>query len=75
VKLLNAALVAVALLVTLAGYLQEKKRLEKILALPPAAARDLYEKAQIARDRVLMAVTGVLMAGAAAALILFKVHR
>ena len=53
-KLLNAALVAVALLVTLAGYLQEKKRLEKILALPPAAARDLYEKAQIARDRVLM---------------------
>lgn len=72
-KLLNAALVAVALLVTLAGYLQEKKRLQTILGLPPTAARDLYEKAQINRERVLMAVTGVLVAGAAAALILFKV--
>jgi hypothetical protein len=75
VKLLNAALVAVTLLVTLAGYLQEKKRLQTILGLSPAAARDLYEKAQVRRERVLMAFTGVLMAGAAAALILFKVHR
>lgn len=74
-KLLNAALVAVALLVTLAGYLQEKKRLQTILGLSPTAARDLYEKAQVRHDRVLMAITGVLMAGAAAALILFKVYR
>jgi len=75
VKFLNAALVARALLVTLAGYRQEKKRLQTILGLSPAAARDLYEKAQVRRDRVLMTFTSVLMAGAAAALILFKVYR
>ena len=74
-KLVSAAIVALAMLATLGGYLQEKKRLETILGLPPAAARDLYEKAQVRRDRLLMTVTGVLMAGAAAALILFKVHR
>jgi hypothetical protein len=74
VKLLNAALVAVALLVTLAGYLQEKKRLETILALSPAAARDLYDRAQVRRERVLMAITGVLLAAAAASVIILKVH-
>jgi hypothetical protein len=75
VRFLNAALVAAALLATLGGYLQEKQRLAKILALSPADARALYEKAQVRRERVLMAVTAVLMAGAAAALILFKVRR
>jgi hypothetical protein len=75
VKLLNAAIVALALLATLGGYLQEKQRLERIIQLPPADARALYEKAQVRRERVLVAITGVLMAAAAAALILFKVRR
>jgi hypothetical protein len=71
-RLINAALVALALLATLGGYLQEKKRLATILALPPAAARALYEKAQLRRERVLMVVTALLVAGAIVALVLFK---
>jgi hypothetical protein len=74
-RLLNAALVLVALLATLGGYLQEKKRLAAILAMPAATARDLYEKAQLRRERVLMVVTAVLVAGAAAALLLLEVKR
>jgi hypothetical protein len=74
-RLLNAAIVVLALLGTLGGYLNEKKRLETIRALPPAAARDLYEKAQVRRERVLMVVTAVLVAGAAVAVLLFKVRR
>src|SRR5262249_46465035 len=58
-RLLNAAIVALALLATLGGFLQEKKRLATILALPPAAARALYEKAQLRRERVLMLFTGL----------------
>ena len=74
-RLLNGAIVLLALLATLAGYLQEKKRVATILALPPAAARDLYEKAQLRRERVLIAVTAVLVAGAIAALVVFKVQQ
>ena len=53
-KFVSAAIVALAMLATLGGYLQEKKRLETIRGLPPAAARDLYERAQVRRDRLLM---------------------
>ena len=74
-KLLNGAIVLLALLATLGGYLQEKKRLATILTLAPSAARDLYEKSQLRRERVLIAVTAVLVAGAIAALVLFKVQR
>jgi len=74
-RLINAAIVALALLATAGGYLQEKKRLETILALPPAAARAFYEKAQLRRERVLMVVTGLLVAGAIASLVLFRVLR
>jgi len=74
-RLLNGAIVLLALLATLAGYWQEKKRLATIQALAPSAARDLYEKAQLRRERVLIAVTAVLVAGAIAALVLFKVQR
>jgi len=74
-RMLNAAIVALALLATLGGYLQEKKRLATILALSPTAARDLYEKAQVKRERVLMVVTGVLIAAAVVGLLLFKVRR
>jgi len=75
VRFLNAALVALALLATLGGYLQEKKRLATILALSPEAARDLYEKAQLRRERVLIVVTAVLVAAAVVALVLFKAVR
>ena len=71
-RLLNAAIILLALLATAGGYLQEKARLAKFLELPPAAARDLYEKAQAQRERVMMVVTAVLVAGAVAALIYFK---
>jgi hypothetical protein len=74
-RLLNAAVVALALLATLGGYLQEKKRLATILALPPAAARALYEQAQLRRERVLLAITALLVAGAVAAVVLFKLVR
>ena len=72
-RLLNAAIVALAVLATLGGYLQEKKRLAAILELPPAAARALYEKAQLRRERALMAITAVLVATAIAAVVLFKI--
>jgi len=75
VKLLNGAIVLLALLATLGGYLQEKKRLATILALAPSAACDLYEKAQLRRERVLIAVTAVLVAGAITAVVWFKVRR
>ena len=74
-RLLNAALVVLALLATLGGYLQEKKRLATILAMPPAEARALYERAQLRRERVLIGVTAFLAAAALAALVLFKVLR
>ncbi len=74
-RFLNTAIIALAALATLGGYFQEKKRLGTILALPAAAARDLYEKAQARRDRVLMLVTAVLVVGAIAAVVLVKVVR
>ena len=72
-RFVNAALVALALLATLGGYLQEKKRLATILSLPPTDARALYEKAQRRHERVLMLITAVLVAGAVAALLAFQV--
>ena len=74
-RLVNAALVVLALLATLGGYLQEKNRLATILALPPAQARALYERAQLRRERVLIAVTALLIVAAIAALVLFKLVR
>jgi hypothetical protein len=63
-RLLNAALVLVTLLAFVGGYLQEKKRLGTTLQLSAAAARDRYEAAQRRRERVLMVVTALLVAGA-----------
>ena len=74
-RFVSAAIVALAALATLGGYFQEKKRLGAILALPAAAARDLYEKAQTRRDRVLTLVTAVLALGAIAAVVLVTVVR
>ncbi len=39
-RLLNVALIILTALATVAGYLQEKKRLATIRALPPVKARD-----------------------------------
>ena len=74
-RLLNAAIVAIALLATVGSYLHEKKQLATILGLSPEAARALYEQAQAKRERVMMVVTAVLIAAAAAALVWFKVLR
>ena len=74
-RFVNAAIVALAALGTLGGYVQEPKRLGAILARPAAAARDLYEKAQTRRDRVLMLLTAVLVVGAIAAVVLVSVGR
>jgi hypothetical protein len=74
-RLVNGAIVALALLAMLGGWLQEKARLAKILEMSPAAARDLLEKAQVRRERVMMIVTGVLLAVGVVALVLAKVPR
>jgi len=66
-RVLNAVLVIVTLLAYVGGYLQEKKRLATTLNLPAAEARDRYERLQRQRERVLVAVTAVLVAGAVAA--------
>ena len=68
--MVNAALVLVTLLACIGGYVQQKKRLAITRALPPAAARDRYEAAERRRERVLLAVTGVLVVVALVALFL-----
>jgi len=74
-RFVNAAIVALAALATLGGYFQEKKRLAAILAMPAAAARELYEKAQVRRDRVMWLLTAVLAVAAIVAVVLVKVRR
>ena len=68
-RLLNVALIILTALATLAGYLQEKKRLATIRALPPVKARDLYDAAQTKRERVMIIVTVMLGLGAVAAVL------
>lgn len=66
-RLLNIGLIILTALATIGGYLQEKKRLDTIRALPPGKARDLYDAAQTRRERVMIAVTVALVLGAVAA--------
>jgi hypothetical protein len=66
-RLLNAVLVIATLLAYVGGYVQEKKRLAATLDMPAPAARDRYERLQQQRERVLLVVTAVLVAGAVAA--------
>jgi len=68
-RIVNTVLVVAALLAVAGGYLQEKRRLAKVQQLPVAEARALCEAQQLRRERVLMAVTAALLAGAAAAVI------
>jgi hypothetical protein len=65
-RLLNLAFVAVAAVVLFADYLQEKKRLAAMQALPPARARARFESGQRKRERVMVVVTVVLAVAAAA---------
>ena len=51
-RFVNTAIIALAALATLGGYFQEKKRLGTILALPAAAARDLYEKLGFSEETI-----------------------
>ena len=69
-RFVNAALVLVTLLACIGGYLQQKKRFAATRALPAAAARDRYEATERRRERVLLAVTGVLVVVALVALFL-----
>jgi hypothetical protein len=69
-RVLNAVLVIATLLAYVGGYVQEKKRLATTLTMPATEARDRYERAQQQRERVLLVVTAVLVAGAMAAGIL-----
>lgn len=56
VRLLFAAVVVVLMGV---GYIQEKNRLARVRALPPAQARDEYERSRQRDDRVLYGVTAI----------------
>jgi hypothetical protein len=69
-RLLNLGLIIITALATVGGYLHERKRLATIRALPPAAARDLFDAAQKQRERVMIIVTVVLALGAVAALVM-----
>jgi hypothetical protein len=66
-RVLNALLVVATLLAYVGGYLQEKKRLAATLAMPAVEARARYERLQQRRERVLVVVTALLIAGAVAA--------
>ena len=63
-RLLNVAIVALALLSSVGGYLQQKKHLATTRALPARAALARYEATQKRRERLLVMVTAVLVAGA-----------
>ncbi len=68
-RLVNLAFVALSAVVLFAGYLQEKKRLATMRALPPARARALFEVGQRRRERVMLVVTVVLAVAAAAGVV------
>ena len=68
-RLVNLALVALSAVVLFAGYLQEKKRLATMRALPPARARALFERGQRRRERVMVLVSVVLAVAAATSVV------
>ena len=68
-RFLNVILALTTLVLYVGAYLQEKKRLASTQALPAAQALARYEASQKKRERILMGVTAVLIAGALAALV------
>jgi hypothetical protein len=73
-RLVNLAFVALSAVVLFAGYLQEKKRLATMRALPPARARALFESGQRRRERVMLLVSVVLAVAAAASVVTLLVR-
>ncbi|HVZ74879.1 MAG TPA: hypothetical protein VHJ20_21000 [Polyangia bacterium] len=67
-RLLRVILVLAAGVSALAGYLQERRRLKVMSALPPREARDYYETVHARDERVLLAFTILLVVGAVAAI-------
>jgi len=68
-RILNAVIVVATLLAVLGGYLQERRRLERIRQLPVAEARAVADAQHRRRERVMLVVTSLLAAGATAAVI------
>jgi hypothetical protein len=64
--ILKIVLIAAALLAVVGQYLQEMRRLVVIKKLPGAQARDYYERTRQRNERLLLAGTVVLAAGAVA---------
>ena len=68
--LLRILLIAAAALVSVAGFLQERRRLEIIKGLPGRQARDYYEANRERGERFMIVVTSVLALVGIAALVL-----
>jgi hypothetical protein len=74
--ILRILLIAAAALASVAGFLQERRRLEVIKGLPGRKARDYYEATRERGERFMIAVTTVLaLLGAAALVITFGTKR
>ena len=67
-RLLNLLVVVAALAAAAGGYLQDRARLARIRALPPAAARALYEAGQRRREKTMIAFAAALVIAAAVAM-------
>jgi len=68
-RILNLVVVLATLLAVAGGYLQERRRLERIRQLPVAEARTVADAQHRGRERVMLVVTSLLVAGAVAAVI------
>lgn len=69
VQLIRLIVVAVAGLVTVAGYLHEGRRLQAIRSLPGDKARDLFEAGRVRDERVMWVVASLLFVGAVVAVV------
>ena len=68
-QLFKLIFVVAAMAAGVGRYLQEMHRLTVIKRLPPAEARRYYESTRQRSETMMLVVTGVLMAGAVAALV------
>jgi hypothetical protein len=76
VPILRILLIAAAALASVAGFLQERRRLEVIKGLPGPRARDYYEANRERGERFMIVVTSVLaLAGIAALAVTFGTRR
>jgi len=76
VPILRILLIVAAVLASVAGILQERRRLEVIKTLPGRQARDYYEANRERGERFMIVVTAVLaLAGIAALVVTFGTKR